>query len=312
VVDALEEAHKQDRVIDYVDGAKPGALRSMLSGGFFIETPTLVLVSNPHKVDLGVVVAHNNAGDNTYILLLHHEGSLKAVKKFGKGVKELEALIKRLPNKQHFSFQLPNPFKADGIAADFCVEEARKRGKKLPLKVAKALVSVIGTDLGILHYEVLKAATYATATGSDEIEVRHVRGSKAALSEAEVTPVVRALEDLNLPRVLKALNRLQKTAEDPRSTLVKTCRFVSSSVLKWIAAANLESLGYEPKEAADALKINPWYYQNKVLPPAVRWGVPRLGRLLRALADSERAVKLGHVDPWTAFQVRLVKTFGGS
>jgi len=297
VSEIVAEALKNERVIDRADGKDPGGLASLLSGGVFIETPTLVLVSNPDKVDLDVVDAHHEAGDNTYILLLHLEGPLDARTKFGKYVKAHKKL--------HRAFTSPSPWKADEVAAEFCVEEAKRYDKTLTVKIAKALVSVIGTDLGVLYYEVLKAATLAEAEGSTSIEVAHVRGSKAPLAEAEIAPVIRALEALDMPRVFRSLGRVNATSKgDPT---IKTCRFIAAMALKWVAAANLEALGYTAKDAADTLKMNPWYYENKVLPPAVRWGVPRLGHLLDAAARSERAVKLGHVDPWTAFQARLAK-----
>jgi DNA polymerase III delta subunit len=297
VAEIVAEARSCDRVIDYVNAKEPGALRSMLSGGVFIETPTLVLITNPEKVDLDVVDAHDKAGDNTYILLLHAERTIDARTKFGKYVKAHK--------KQHRSFVTPVSWKAEGVAAEFCVEEAKRHGKTLGSQIAKALVSVIGTDLGVLHYEILKAATLATADGAGSIEVRHIRGSKAPLAEAEIAPVIRALEAVDLSRVLKALDRVKVTSKtDPT---IKTCRFIAASTTKWVAAANLDAIGYPAKEAADTLGMNPWFYENKVLPPAVRWGVPKLARLLRAVAASERSVKLGHVEPWAAFQARLAK-----
>jgi DNA polymerase III delta subunit len=298
--DVVKEALAADRVIDYIDAGRAGSLESLLSTGEMFASPTLVLVRNPEKVNLDVVKAHNGAGDNTYLLVFHIEGNPDGRTKFGKFVKSLD--------KQHRSFPSPPSWKADEIAVEFCVEEAKRRNKGMSMKTSQALVSVVGSDLGILFYEILKAATYAESQGSTEIDFAHVKGTFASLSQAEVFPVVRALGELNLERVLRNLKRVKDTSRtDPT---MKVCRVVGASVLRWLAAITLHEQGYSDDEAASMMgQKSKWFYQTKILAPAQAWGQKNLMRLVHAIALSERALLSGQVDPWTGLETRIVRAF---
>lgn len=303
VAEVIEEAQSSGRVVEHVDGSVDNAVADAISGNVLMEAKTLVVVSNPEKVDLELIQEHNAGGDSTYILLLHVEGNVDARTKFGK-------LVKKLGN-QHRAFPSPKSWEADTAAVDFVVEEAKTRFRKaIGKKTAQALVSVVGPDLGILHYELLKASTLAEAQKSSTIEIPHVKGSIAPLAEADVFPAIRALEDRNLKRVIRCLDRIKKTARsDPT---MKVCRIMGATVTRWVQAAALDDQGYEPDESATMLGINPWFYKRKVLPTAQRWKQDGVLRLVHALAQSERAILNGHVDPWTGLVTRLISAFEGS
>jgi len=302
VAELVVEANSTGRQVDRVEGKDPQALLAALTASEFMGTSTLILVSNPEKADLGVIKEHNAAGDNTAIILLHCEGNPKGNTKFGKMVKEMR--------KQHKSFRSPNSWERDKMAVAFCVKEAQNHGKTMSQQTAQAMVSVLGSDLGVLSFEVLKAATLADSSGSDEVGTTHLKKSMALVAEADVLPAIRALGECNIKRVLQALNRVKKTTKgDPT---MRVCRVMGSFVLKWLEAANLQSLGVDSEEAAIQLGANDWYHRTKVLPPAMGLGQKRLVRLVHALAASERAVLNGHVAPWEGFQARLISAFEGS
>lgn len=293
VVGSLEEA---GRIVGHTDGKVPGSVNSELDTGLFGDEK-IIVVTNPDKSDIEVIRKHNDNGDNTCILLCHIERSLDNRTVFGKFVREFDS--------QHKVFSKPKPWDADKKAASFCVEEASRYGKSLSSKAAQGLVSVIGSDLGVLQFEVMKAATLADADGSDSIEVVHIKGSVAPVMEASLSPVVQSLQVMDVKRLVKYLGRIRATSKyDPT---MKVCRFLGPVVMKWMSAAKLEETGVPPEEAARTLNVSSlWYYANKVLPPAKRWGSDRLIRVLGVLAQSERSVLSGCVDPWTGFVSRLV------
>lgn len=296
----LEQLRTEGRVVDYADGKVKGSVESILDGGTFMTVETVIVISNPEKLDLALLEEHHKAKDSTYILLCHIEGNPDGRTAFGKLVKAME--------KQHKAFPSPPSWKADEVAVDFCLDESKRYGKTMEKRGAQALVSAAGSDLGVLHFEVLKAATLASAKGASVIDTSHIKGSFASLTEADVLPVLRALEERDMKRTLRMLERVKTTSRsDPT---IKVCRILGATIHKWLAAANLDGLGVSPKEAASQLGMkNAWYYETKILPAAQAWKEPGLIRLSQALAASERAVLAGHVDPWVELLTRVARAF---
>jgi len=296
VSNLLEECLKEGWTVDSIDGRDATALESILSGGVFLNDHNMVLVTHPEKLDPERIEAHHAAGDSTFVLLLHCEGDPDSRTKFGKLVKKLE--------KQHRIFASPKPWEADGVAVDFVLKEVGRFGKTMARSEAQSLVAVVGSDLGVLHFELLKAATLADARGSEVITKDHLKGSLAALLEADVQPVIRALEGRNLAKVIKGLERIRVTTKSDPTMMI--CRILGSTLLKWLGAANLDARGIDPKEAASLLGVNnAWFYQNQILPPALSWKQPGLIRLVQALAQTERSLLGGHADPWSGLLARL-------
>ena len=297
VTEVIEQVRSEGRAIDYADGKNPRSITNILDTGAFMATETLVLVSNPDQADLQVLENHNEEGDSTYILLCHLEGNPDGRTAFGKLVKKL--------NKLHRSFSSPAPWKADAAAVDFCVEEAKRFQKTMAKKTAQALVAVVGSNLGVLHFEIFKAATLADAQGKETIGIPQVKGAIAPIAEAEVFPAIRALENRDLKRAIRCLDRVKATSKaDPT---MKVCRILGATFFKWLAAVNLDNQGVAPKTAAGQIGVkSPWYYQTKILPPAQAWGEATLIRMIHAIALSERAILAGHAAPWVGLQARLI------
>lgn len=300
VSEVLETMRGEGRAVDYADAKVRGSISSILDGGAFLSTKTVIVVSNPDKADPEFLDSHYATGDSTYVLLCVLNGNPDGRTEFGKIVKKLDRV--------HRAFPAPTNWKAEEVAVSFCIEEAKRFGKNLNKRSAQALVSVIGSDLGILHFEVLKAVTLAESHGSSDIETSHIKGAIAPIAEADVFPAIRALEEKDLKRVLHKLSRIKVTSKtDPT---IKVCRIMGATVTKWLVAATLDEDGFPPKEAASMADVkNAWYYENKVLPPARLWGREGLLRIARALALSERAVFAGHTNPWVGLQSRLASAF---
>lgn len=293
----IQEMEGSGRVVHRVEGDNRGAIIGAMSEAEFAEQPTVIVVDKASKVDLELVESHHKGKDNTVVLALHYEGTPKGNTKFGKLVKKLR--------KVHKEFKAPKDWDADEDAVGFCLEEAQRLGKTLPQQLAKALVALSGSDLGLLSFELLKLSTLADARGTTEITAEFIKAIKADIAEAQVFPVVRALEGRDVKRLLRSLAQVRKLSKDDPTMWV--CRIVGSSAMRWLAVACLDAQGVQPEAAARQLDMNKWYYRNKVLPPARRWGKADVVRLVRALAESERAVLDGHVDPWVGLVSRLVQ-----
>ena len=140
-----------------------------MSGSVLFSQTTLVVVENPEKVSLEVIWDHHEEGDEETCLVLHHQGKIRGNTKFGK-------LIKKLPKGRHLEFLEVAGHKAKDAALQFCMAESKRLGHPMNSTLAGVLVNAIGTDFGVLAFEILKAATYTDALGEDgPIESRHVR-----------------------------------------------------------------------------------------------------------------------------------------
>ena len=281
------------RRLDRVDGEDPSALLQATTGLFGLESMTVV--HSPHKADLDELERHHKDGDNTNVLVLYYVGKPRGNTKWGKFVTKHK--------KEHKSFLGPEKeWERPKIAINFVQEEAQRYSKKMPAKLAAALVARLGTNLGTLAFEVLKVSMLATAEGKSEIEAAHIRGAMAEIAQAAVFPIQEALEVRSRKRLILACDRVKERAtSDPT---IGVCRLVGASAFKWLAIADME--GMEVSQIAQELNLNQWYLRNKLHPVARRWGKNDLIRLVRVLAEAERAVLQGVVDPWILLCSRLV------
>lgn len=281
-------------VID-IDGTDITSVRDALQGGgMFVEGMTLAVVHHPTKLDLTMLKRHAESKDYVTTLLLHIEGNPDGRTKFGKYVKSL--------SKVHRSFPLPDEWKAPEVAAEFVLAEVKEHGMTMRPALAQALIARVGSDLGMLSFEVQKMALLADAKGTKVIDRDEIKGAMAPIAEASVAPIVDALSARNRKKLSRALRRLRQTSKsDPT---MRICGLLRTMVTRWIQAAYLDAL--PPRAAAAELGMNPWYFEKKILPSARRWGKVGTVRLASDLAASERAVLNGSLSPWTVLTARLL------
>jgi len=282
-------------VVLEVDGAVPGAVQEAVEGDLFQPQETLAVVSNPEKVDLSMLERHHASKDYLTTLLLHIEGDPDGRTKFGKAVKASWATV-------HKNFPVPTDWQGTKVATEFVQAEASRLGCQFPAGMAEALVERAGSDLGVLAFEVEKITMLTKLDGVSLIDAKHVRGGMAPIAEASVFPISDALAVKNTKKLLKALAALRRTSRDDPT--MRVARLLGTSVTKWLQAVYLDSL--PPKAAAEELGVHPWYFENKILPAAQRWGKAGTIHLVSDLAAAERAVLNGAVDPWIVLCSRLV------
>ena len=288
----IKNSESQGIQVEWVDAGNPGELEQSLAGNPFMdEAKRLLVVSNPDKGDLDVYRSHD---DPEVQLLLHYEGDPRGSTKFGKYAKSL--------GKAHGQFSCPNKWQAEDAAVEFAVKEAGRQGKSLDKNLATALVRLVGSDFGVLVFEVLKMSILAEARGKSSIGKEEIRDGRAELIEASVSPIIDSLRLRRKSSLIKAMDRLMSSSKDDPT--LRLCRILGSEAMKWLQAASLDAL--PPKQAAQELGINPWYFENKILPVAKSWGKDRILKLVHALAQAERAVLQGDISPWVGLKCRLL------
>jgi DNA polymerase III delta subunit len=300
----LRSSAKDGWKIVFVDGSDSSELSSAMAGNVFSdeEEATLIIVENPEKVDLALLEEHAKSGDPQKVLMLHYDGTPKKNSKFAKFLDGL--------GKNHKAFPAPPEWQTADQAVEFCHAEAKSYGAKLEDRNAQQIVSMAGTDLGVLSFEIQKMFLLAQADEANPpdtdglrwIRARHIRGGLAMLAQTHMQPLLDALQRRNPTDVARTLERIRKTEKD---STIKTVRWLGRVVTKWLTLADLKAKGVSPEDIASRMKLggsNPtWFVKEKLLPQVRLWPVKDLAKLLQALARAERAVLAGHVSPEVGF-----------
>lgn len=297
---AVEVAGKTGRRVERVPGGDRAEISRVLSsGGVFFTDKILCVVSAPEKLDAGLVVAHQERGDNSVTLMLHVEGELKAKGAF-------KTLLKAIPDKYKAEFKLPKPWKLEEVALKHCAKEASSYNLTIAKPITHALLTACGTDFGVLAFEIQKAATLALLEGSGEISAAHLKQSISPLGGLGVLPIVDGVALRSQVRIARAMASMRRshTGGDPT---MRVSAMLSRNAIQWLHAASLLTQGAGLEELSSRLNVNSYIVKTKILPTAKRWGEKRLVALLAVLAQVERGVRQGHVNPWASFEASLLR-----
>ena len=265
--------------------------------GVLFPGKALCVVHNPEKLPLPLVKSHAADSDPSVVLLLVYETD-----------KPSGPLADLVPKASCKVFPLPPFYKLDEYAADY-VREARSKGFVIGSDLAGALVRKVGNDLGVLTFEVAKACLLAKAKGGKDITPEILRDTVAPLSEVDGSSVLEALGSANPKRLAVELSRY-KISKGGDPTVELCGRVLTPMVLRWLQAAHMFECGVSASAAAGRTGSNPWYWENKVLPPARAHGVVGCKKMLGAIAKAQTAVFSGHVSPWVTLEAGLLGALG--
>lgn len=305
--EALFKARKAGYEVNEVAGDDVIGLAAQLSGisdlfGTGKPKKKLVYINDEDsKLLLAPVKRYLEDDTTTGFMLI--KGPAKPKAKSG-----LAQLILEHP-KQAREFVAPPPYKAEDEAIQFSIHEAGLHSKNMTQKTAAALVKVIGTDLGMLAFEIMKASLYLDSLGDkNEITVESLRKTWAPFAEVEVFPLANALIDKGAKEVALLLRRIEDThSEDASGRTIKVCRQVGSNIMTWMSILHLHELGVRPKDAAERMGMNAYRYEKILLPEAKKAGKVFLRKVLGVLAESEKGVRRGELNPWIGLQTRILR-----
>lgn len=279
--------------VSEIDGEESGVLDSVFSMSLMFGSNRLYIVSNPEKLPAKEVAAHIAEPDEKVILLLVSEAE-----------KQIGEVLGLVPSTHVRTFNLPPFYKMEEYAAKFVVNEVKARGNAIEERLALNLVQKVGDDLGVLSYEVEKVCTLV-GPGA-EIAPAHLRGTLAALAETEGGGIVEALGAKDLTRLSAELNRyLESRGGDP--TIELCGRVLTPNFVRWLQASSLFEAGMSPAAAAGSVAANPWYWEHKVLPLAMRWRTSGCARLLRIVAKAQTLVFSGAIAPFAFLESALLE-----
>lgn len=279
-----------------VDGEDAETLGNLIATtGVLFTNNALVIVSHPEKMDLSdTILEHLRNKDPFLTLVLVSESD-----------KPTGDVVKQVPKQNIKSFSLPAFYKLDEHAAGYAQEHAKSQGILLPADLAMAMVKRAGNDLGVVTFEVDKAVKLAQYLGNTTLTPQHVKQTIAPLLELDGSVLMDAIGMRRLNKVADELHRYsQSKRADP--TIEFCGRTMTPTVLRWLQASYLHEKGTAPSAAAGRVGSNPWYWEHKVLPQALSWGVLGCKKLLAVVSRSQVAVFEGALSPWGILETGIL------
>jgi DNA polymerase III delta subunit len=298
---AIGAADETGRSVEYAEGSSRDEISRVLSStGVFFQQDVLLVVERPEPVDSSLVLAHHERGSNAVCLLLYHEGKIKS----GTG---LAKVADGLPARLVAKFDKPKPWEENERAVDFCLAEAARRKIRLSESLSRGIVQYVGTDLGMLTFEIEKLSMLLSAESRQEATQKDVKAVLGAFSELGPKPVVDALERRDPKALGHALASVRRThAGNLGGATLRTCAFVSNAAATWLHVVALDAEGANLEEVATRVNKHPFLVRKTLLPVAKRWGEGGLTSLLKSIARVERSVKVGHLSPWVQLECALL------
>lgn len=196
------------------------------------------------------------------------------------------------------------------LAVRFARKEAEDLlgGNKEALKesLAEALIDAVGTELGVVAFEVQKSAAAARFEGKKLIEPDHIRKLLRASSEIDLAPLREALKTRELRKLSSALERVYRASGgDPVMLLLRGKGGPADLVVTWLRAALLLKRGCSQGELAQRLGVPDWSIPDCLAALKV-WKISELRKLVRELALVDSSVLRGAPNPWIALQSQLL------
>lgn len=194
-------------------------------------------------------------------------------------------------------------------AVDFVLDFVKSEGYELKANLADAIVKRVGTDLGVLRWELKKyMACVPHKQGTKEITAPIVKGCISELSEIHGAELVDSVASGNMVEFLKLCQKIENTTSTDQTMAV--CNgLLLYNLVQWIDIGLRLEAKHTPQRIAEDTGKNPWFVENMLIPKVKALGVLRIRKLLRHLYECEDAVRMGAREPWVKFKVGVVKVF---
>jgi DNA polymerase III delta subunit len=197
-------------------------------------------------------------------------------------------------------FNLPNFFQLEEFARSFVKTEAKEQGLEIDDLNSELLVKTIGTDLGVLYYEILKLKYF----GASKVTPEDLKMTLSSIRDIPISGLLEALSKKDPKMILRYLHKMESQKEDQT---IQVCRFLYPTILKWIQILDLRNRNESEEGIAQILGVNIWYLKNKLIPSTKNWTLGEAKSLFKVLVESERILLSGSCNPWGSFVCELLK-----
>ena len=287
-------------------------LRAALSSAFIVADPCILVLESglPRRrgqtgswtdEDAALVAAHHAEDDAADIaMIVAHAGD---VPKDG----FVHTVSGAVGKRRVLSWEAPKPWEAREAASKFLRAEVARLGCRIGEDVADMTVRLAGADRWLMTQEATKFVAAVKADHRDEVTRQDVAGLVAPFASEYRDDLVNAVATGNAAAAVVALSKARTGAEG--ESPVAACGHLARTVARWLhaAAALASSPSASEEDLASRVGVKVYILKTTVLPPARRWGVARLTRLLRDVVAAERGAKQGRANPWIMFEAALIR-----
>lgn len=298
--------------------ASMGALDSATAGSVLVDDCHLVIFDNLVEEMVTPIESWHLHGSSEEALLVVHltgDGAEPDKPNSKTKTKELARFVALLKD-QHKTFPEAKPWEAEDRAKQFLVAECQVRGKVLREDLAGGVIHKVGSDLGVLFFEALKACTLADARGQSVINADVLRGSMAVVSEVSIQSLLAVLVSGKTKEVAKALDQITATHKASSGLAIRVAASLGPQLVKIVAAADMHANGVTPNQAVLKMggdkPMHAYAYQQGTLQTAIALGQVRSRSLLSIMAAGQRGQLAGHQDAWVELQTELLKWVANS
>jgi len=295
----IDQAHKAGYEITHA--LSDGEVIDAITMGTTFGQPTLIVVA-PGDLDIKTAEALIEDKPKKVGILIEVEGLVNEKKM------PVAALVH---GAYQTTFGIPKKRKdLEGMASKFVRHEADTLlGKKGSVEkgIAEAIVRSVGTDFGMLSYEMVKVTALVRSRGGDKITVADLQQTIRASASSDMQPLREALARADEVGTAKALAKIrQKSVSDPTMLLLRARGGPADLAYQWLRASLLLEKGMDARGIASGLGIPEWAATRDVIPAAKKWGRQNLARLVRDLSITDRGVLSGIPSPWVACEAALL------
>ena len=295
------QAHKNG--YEVVHAGSDGEVIDTISMGSTFGQPTLIIVG-PKDLTVETVEALIADAPPKVSILIEVVGTLNEKKM------PSTALVH---GAYQIAFDLPVKRKLVATrAAKFAAHEAdslfNAKGT-LNEKLAQAVVRAVGTDLGTISFEILKAVALVKSRGeAPVITVGVLRTTLRASAAADMQPLRDALAFADEIGSAKALDKIhKKSVSDPTMLLLRARGGPADLAYQWLRCSLMLERGFDAPAIASSIGAPEWAVDREIIPAAKRWGKENLMNLVRDLAHADRGVLHGVPSPWVACETALLR-----
>lgn len=174
-------------------------------------------------------------------------------------------------------------------------------------ELAQALVRNVGSDLGVVAFEISKVTAFVRSQGRSKVGVDDLRKTIRPKSDIDMEPIREALRARDAERVASALDRMRRSpGQDPLMLLLRARGGPADLSRKWLLAALLLEKGSGHAEIATRTGTPEWAVQKDIISAAKLWGKSALRSLVSDLSRVDQSVLKGDPSPWVALESALL------
>jgi DNA polymerase III delta subunit len=173
----------------------------------------------------------------------------------------------------------------------------------------ESMVRTVGTDLGVLSFEVDKAVTLAITEGKNSIDPSHIKRVVRPSNHFDMTTIRESLAKRKVKPLLESLNRAYKySVSDPTMMFLRGKGGPGDLAMVWLQSSLCIDKGGNADRIADLTGSPVWAVARDTIPAIRLWGTDNLKFLVMSLAEVDRGYILGAPSPRTALESALVRS----